>query len=1196
MTADALRPGDPAMLGRYRLAGRLGSGGQGVVYEGYDEVANRVAVKVLHAYLSGDSPLRRRFTREVTAAQQVASFCTARILDHDLDGERPYIVTEFVPGPSLRAAVREEAPLSGDPLHRLAVGIATALAAIHQADVVHRDLKPENVLLGPDGPRVIDFGIARAAGLSMTSMGELAGTPMYMAPELFSGGRAEPAADVFAWGAVVLFAATGRDAFTAPTTFAVINRLLNHDPDIDVLPERLRELVRAALSKDPAARPSAEHLLLALLAGGGEDGGGEDGGVRARLAEGAEAAADVRPPGGPADEPTLGAVAEQCYAGLPPSERQVARDLLLRLVDVRDSDEAPRIAALDELIEVRHAERVLAAFEQAMVVRRQGDAVAIGNAALLYAWPRLHEWVTGDREALGRHRELGEAARRWARNGRRPEDLLRGTALRQALEWTDTTHLTLNTTEQTFVEVSRTASVRLTRRRRLVTTGLTVLLVASLTGGALAWQQSVRSDEAGRRLADERAQATARRVALQADALREIDPVKAMLLSVAAYRIAPVPESASAVLSSLAQQEQSVFTDPAPANEGRALSPDGRTLVSAGAGRVTAYDVVTGRPVRTFGGIGEAPVTAAMGPDGDTLALARGKMMELWSLRTGKRLGGGRWGPEEMKGDDGRPDSVEFSPGGGYIVVRDNIGGPYVALWNVARRALEKPQKPDEHLGGALLGPDDRFGLVNGALRAFPDGGTPAGRRLPRDVPGAVLAFSPDGALAAVQGSGTRLWNLSTGTWDRRVLPGLYTDAVFSPDGRFLITFVNAAGGRLTLWRLDDAAPTLRLTVASRIVGSPRLDSGNRTLRILDDAGRVTTYDVGRLTGPRRVLPPDALHPRFTASGDALFALTGGTVRRWSVPGFTENGRLEKRFPLRGRDRDALITQVSPDGRTVVTLPPYDLKGPTLWDAESGRKLGEVPVASEYDRADMQISPDGRLLAISHTLPSDYYGRGSVVIVDLAQRKQVMRFGPVAGGSLSFSSDSRFLVTADQGGTDVIDLVARRVLPPEEGPGTLAERWMTLAPKGPLGASPYGSRAVALWDTRTWRTTGRVFRVPGDVVGARFSPDGRILAVAHDTRVTLFDVVAGRQLGAGWTVTTGTFDPNAMAGPMPALAFTADGSLLRVVGYDGAFQELPVDPAKAVPAVCARAGRRLAPEEWREHVGTDLGYQEVCSA
>ncbi|MGI5282047.1 WD40 repeat domain-containing serine/threonine protein kinase [Nonomuraea polychroma] len=1188
MTADPLRPGDPSKLGRYRLASRLGSGGQGVVYEGYDEAANRVAVKVLHAYLSGDSPLRRRFTREVTAAQQVASFCTARILDHDLKGERPYIVSEFVPGPSLRAAITEGAPLLGDPLHRLAVGVATALAAIHQADVVHRDLKPENVLLGPDGPRVIDFGIARAAGLSMTSTGELAGTPMYMAPELFSGGRAEPAADVFAWGAVVLFAATGRDAFTAPTTIAVINRLLNHDPDLDVLPEGLRELVRAALSKVPAARPSAQRLLLTLLGGGG----------RAMLTEGAQAAAGVRPPGGPATDPALGAVAEQFYAGLPAPERQVARDLLLRLVDVRDGDDVLCTATLDELIEVRHeaAERVLAALEQATLVRRKGDGVAIGSAALLYAWPRLHEWVTADRDALAHHRELGEAARRWARNGRRPEDLLHGAALRQALEWTASTHLTLNTTEREFVEASRAGAARQSRLRRLVTTSVVVLLVASLTAGALAWQQSLRSDEAGRRLAEERAQATARRVALQADALRRTDPVKAMLLSVAAHRIAPVPEARSAVLSSLAQQEQSVFTDPAPANEGRALSPDGRTLVSADAGRVTAYDVATGRPVRTFGGIGEAPVTVAVGPDGDTLALARGSRMELWSLRSGKRLGEGQWTPEYAAGDEGRPGSVEFSPGGGYIVVRANMGGPYVGLWNVARRALEKQ---DGYLSNARIGPRDRFGALEisedrteSALREFPGGGAPAGKRLPRVLPGQVLSFSPDSALAAVgEDERTTLWRLSTGTRDRRVFPGQATDAVFSDDGRFLITFVNWAGGRLTLWRLEDAAPLLRLTVASRIVGAPRLGPGNRTLSILDDAGQVTTYDVSRQTGPRRALPADALHTRFTASGDLVFARTGDTVRSWSVPGFAETGRLP--VPRKGGP----IMRVSPDGRTVVTISSEDLTtGPTFWDAASGRKLGHVPLDSADNRADMQISPDGRLLAISHIMPNDYYGHGDVVIIDLAQRKKVMRFSPVAGGALAFSAGGRFLVTADPGGADVIDLSSRKVLPQTEGPGTLAEEWMTLAPKGPLGASPYGKRAVVLWDTRTWRTTGGVFRVPGDVVGARFSPDGRILAVAHDTRVTLFDAVAGRQLGAAWTVTTGAFDPYATDDPMPALAFTPDGSTLRVVGLDGAFQDLPVDPARAGQAVCERVGRRLTQEEWREHVGADLAYQEVCSA
>ncbi|MEV0591426.1 serine/threonine-protein kinase [Nonomuraea cavernae] len=1184
---DDLRPGDPSRLGGYRLASRLGSGGQGVVYEGYDRAANRVAVKVLHAYLAGDSPLRRRFTREVSAAQRVASFCTARILDHDLEGERPYIVTEFVPGPSLRRAVTERPALDPDALHRLAVGVGTALTAIHQAGVVHRDLKPENVLLGHDGPRVIDFGIARAAGLSMTSTGELTGTPMYMAPELFSGGRAEAAADVFAWGAVVYFAATGRDAFAGPTTIAVINRVLNHDPCLGALPEGLRELVGATLSKDPAARPSAERLLLTLLGGGGHP----------VLAEGAEAAASVRPPRELAAEPALGTVAEEVYAALPATDRDVARDLLLRLVDVSDGDETPRRATVDELVETPHpaAGRVLAAFEQATLIRRQDDTITLTRAALLYAWPRLHEWVNSDREGLGRHRELGEAARRWAGGGRHPEDLLQGAALRQALSWASATRLTLNVTEKEFVEASQARSARRTRRRRLLTTGVAAMLAVTLTAGGLAWQQSLRSDASDASLAEERARAAARRVALQADALRGTDPVKAMLLSVAAHRIAPVPEAGAAVLSSLAQQEQRVFTDPAPANGGRALSADGRTLVSAGAGRVTAYDVRTGRAVRTFGGVGEGPFTAALGPDGDTLALARQGTVALWSLRTGARLGAGRYVPEGSGLPAGLPGSLEFSPGGGYLVVRQNLGGPYVGLWNVARRSLEMRQA---ELSDARLGPGDRFGSVEivaerseTSLRGFPDEKGLAGRRLPEPLPGPVLAFSPDGSLAAVgEGTRTELWNLFTGKRAERVFPGDVSDAAFSDDGRFLITSGRDAGGRLSLWRLDDGAPLLRLTIASTLTGPPRLDPENRTLSLLDESGRVTTYDISRQTRPPLVLPAGARDKRFTAGVDALFARTGGTVRRWSLPGLSETG---PRVDI-AKDGGPIML-VSPDGRTVVTSRWDDhTEGVTLWDATTGRALGRVPLSSETERAAMEISPDNRLLAVSHTLPNDLYGRGEVVVIDLARREQVMRFGPVAGGALSFSADGRFLVTADPAGADVIDLISRKPLPRSEGPGTLARGWMALAPKGGLAASPYGTRAVALWDSRTWRTTGRVFRLPGDVLGARFSPDGRILAVAHDNRVTLFDVAAGRQLGAGRTVTTDLSDPRDSDEPVPALAFSPDGALLHVVGRDGTVQELPVDPARAASEVCARAGRALTREEWREHVGADLAYQPVC--
>ncbi|WP_217711294.1 serine/threonine-protein kinase [Actinomadura sp. NAK00032] len=190
--AGALRPGDPERLGRYRLTGRLGEGGQGTVFLAEDEGGGhgRVAVKLLHGRLGDDPEARARFLRELDTAKRVAEFCTAAILDADAAGDRPYIVSEFVDGPSLHRVVTTEGPRTRGALERLAVGTATALVAIHRAGVVHRDFKPHNVLLGSDGPRVIDFGIARALdGATITVSGAI-GTPAFMAPEQLEGLRA----------------------------------------------------------------------------------------------------------------------------------------------------------------------------------------------------------------------------------------------------------------------------------------------------------------------------------------------------------------------------------------------------------------------------------------------------------------------------------------------------------------------------------------------------------------------------------------------------------------------------------------------------------------------------------------------------------------------------------------------------------------------------------------------------------------------------------------------------------------------------------------------------------------------------------------------------------------------------------------------------------------------------------------------
>lgn len=260
-----LQPGDPTNLGPFVLSGRLGEGGQGVVYFGQDEAGERAAVKLLHVKFSGDATARSRFARELRAAQRVASFCTARVLAADLEGDTPYIASEFIDGRSLRETVEEDGPLTGSSLERLAVGTATALTAIHQAGIVHRDFKPDNVLLAVDGPRVVDFGIARILDSTATITSRAIGTPAYMAPEQISGGTVGPPADVFSWASTIAFAATGDVVFGGNSIAVVLNRILNHDIDTGMLPEPLGGVVRACLRKSPDERPAADQILLRLL-------------------------------------------------------------------------------------------------------------------------------------------------------------------------------------------------------------------------------------------------------------------------------------------------------------------------------------------------------------------------------------------------------------------------------------------------------------------------------------------------------------------------------------------------------------------------------------------------------------------------------------------------------------------------------------------------------------------------------------------------------------------------------------------------------------------------------------------------------------------------------------------------------------------------------------------------------------------
>ncbi|MBL7488382.1 serine/threonine protein kinase [Frankia sp. AgB1.9] len=271
---DELRPGDPRQLGSYAIVGSLGAGGMGRVYLGRSRAGRPVAIKVIRPDLADDPEFRERFAREVAAARTVSGAFTAPVIDADPRAERPWLATAYVPGPSLQKAIEDFGPLPTSSAAALGAGIAEALAAVHAAGVVHRDLKPSNILLAADGPRVIDFGIARSAeNVAMTTTGELIGTAGFTAPEQLTHARTGidpigPAADVFALGAVLTVVTTGVGPFGRGSVVEIHARVLHNAPALNGVPPVLRDLVSRCLARDPRHRPSVHEVLASLTAGG----------------------------------------------------------------------------------------------------------------------------------------------------------------------------------------------------------------------------------------------------------------------------------------------------------------------------------------------------------------------------------------------------------------------------------------------------------------------------------------------------------------------------------------------------------------------------------------------------------------------------------------------------------------------------------------------------------------------------------------------------------------------------------------------------------------------------------------------------------------------------------------------------------------------------------------------------------------
>jgi hypothetical protein len=326
---DALQPDDPVSVGVYRLVGRIGAGGMGRVYLGMSPGGRKVAVKLIHPDYARVPDFRERFAREIEAARRVGGFHTAQVVDADPLADPPWMVTAFIQGPSLQAAVSARGPFGPDEMRALSAGLAEGLKAIHACGLVHRDVKPSNVILGDDGPRIIDFGIARLAGAStMTTAGAVLGTVAYMSPEQVKGEPVGPASDVFSLASTLVFAGAGRSPFDGETMATVVHRIVSEPPDLFRLPgdAGFRQLIAGCLAKDPADRPSLAEILAGVSAAGAPGPGSRrpsaaDAGVSGRPPDTAATGHPLPSASGVAATPTVtvGAPGQRPPSAVPPT-------------------------------------------------------------------------------------------------------------------------------------------------------------------------------------------------------------------------------------------------------------------------------------------------------------------------------------------------------------------------------------------------------------------------------------------------------------------------------------------------------------------------------------------------------------------------------------------------------------------------------------------------------------------------------------------------------------------------------------------------------------------------------------------------------------------------------------------------------------------------------------------------------------
>ncbi|MFK4071792.1 hypothetical protein [Streptomyces sp. NPDC029674] len=884
---------------------------------------------------------------------------------------------------------------------------------------------------------------------------------------------------------------------------------------------------------------------------------------------------------------------EEVYARLTPDEAALARHLLLRLITPGEgAPDTRRPAGRAELLAVDPgAARVLERLARARLITLEESSVVLAHEALITAWPRLSGWVEEHREQLGLHRRLTDAANVWEESGRDTGALYRGnrlTAVEEAFAGKDG-DVALTGHERSFLEAAVAARSGERRRRRSLLATLSVLLVLALVAGVAAWQQNRTSER-------RRTEAVARKVSALANGMRFSDPVTAMRLSVAAWRVADTPETRAGLMGAHTQPEEDVLTVPESLDSQQFMSRDGRTLVVADRAHVTKWDVRTKRRTGTYPGLGDHVGSAThLSPD------ARGLLVETADGVLVRDIAAGRPAGRPL----GSPDAVSLGFGSTVrtVVLGDAATGR-LRVWDTVRRRVLFTS-PGGQVEAAVVSPDERMVALCAAGRPLQVWDMPRARRLP--VPGslpragddtcAAVRFTPDSrAVAAVTPDTVRMWRARTG----KPLPGIdqaeVTDLEFGSDGRFAVT---SDADEISLWRLSGADdPVLRYPVTTLSVGQLSLDLDDRRIRYLSQRrmrGGVVRSVALRGATTTTWLEPPVSGAAFGADGRLLATSrqeTDGPRFRLSDARAGRPARELPRLKCAEEYVDDCLEDMtfSADGRTLAyrTGPVDSAAGErfAIWDVAAGRdrtpKALRAPGRKGAGVPAMALSPEGKFLFL--TREDDEHAM--VYDVRRGNRTKVLR--GMGGGALAVRPDGRLLVSA---GGRTADPRTGRVTRVDLGQDSVTA--IAFSPDGRLFAAGDASGRVALWDGELRR---RVGEFDGTFTSERqdaaepvsalaFSPDGGVLAVGgSEGTLRLWDATANQALGS--------------ALPTPgdrqlSLAFGPDGATLYAAGERVPRQSYRVTPRQVASAVCARTGTGLSRRDWQAYI-PDAPYRPTC--